>query len=126
MANKSLRLEENKLRDQISRLPLEKKRHYYNLEEDNLKDPDTYAALNWLFIAGLHHFYLGRWKRGSINLILMMLGTLLLLTGHLIILGAVLVFFTFVIELPQLFNSKNIIHEYNNKQMKALLGQVDG
>lgn len=103
MANKSLRLEENKLRDQISRLPLEKKRHYYNLEEDNLKDPDTYAALNWLFIAGLHHFYLGRWKRGSINLILMMLGTLLLLTGHLIILGAVLVF------LPLLLNYLNYL-----------------
>ncbi|GAA0823511.1 TM2 domain-containing protein [Colwellia sp. D2M02] len=125
MTNVLLKLEENRLREQISRLNLEQKRHYYNLEVENLKDPDTYAALNWLFVAGLHHFYLGKWKRGAINLGLMLLGCVFILTGSFIAAGIALVLLTFIIELPQLFKSQSIIHAYNNRLMEELLEQVD-
>ncbi len=35
--------------------------------------------------------------------------------------GAGVVLLVFVIELPQLFHSQKIIHQYNNKPMKRLL-----
>lgn len=126
MANARLKLEENRLREQISRLNIEQKRHYYDLEVNNLKDPDTYAVLNWFFITGLHHFYLGKWKRGVINLTLMLIGCMLILIGPFVTIGVTLVLFTFIIELPQLFKSQSIIHAYNNRLMEELLDQVDG
>ena len=65
----ALRLEENELRLRIAALSVEQKRLYYAQELQQIKDPDTYAALNWFFIAGLHHFYLGKWQKGVMNLI---------------------------------------------------------
>ena len=56
----ALRLEENKLREQVAALSVEQKRKYYAQELKHIKDPDTYAALNWIFVMGLHHFYLGK------------------------------------------------------------------
>ncbi len=124
MADKLLKLDENKLREQISRLTIEQKRQYYSLEVENLKDPDTYSILHWFFITGLHHFYLGNWQRGIINVVLLSLGCLLIINDPFAFVGAGLIALTFVIELPQLFNRKNIIHAYNNRLMRELLIEV--
>ena len=121
-----LRQEENQLREQIASLSDEQKKQYYTQELQHIKDPDTYATLNWIFIAGLHHFYLGRWQRGLINLVLMLSGLLFYFSGILSILGVVLILFVFILELPQLFNSENVIHRYNNELMKRLLEQFYG
>lgn len=120
-----LRLEENQLREQIASLSVEQKRKYYAQELQYIKDPDTYAAMNWIFIAGLHHFYLGKWQRGLINLVLMFIGVLFYFSGVFTLIGAVLILSVFIIELPQLFNSENVIHSYNNQQMKRLLQQFE-
>lgn len=47
-----------RLRKCVGALPDDKRLAFYKKVEQRLKDPDTYAALNYLFIAGLHHFYL--------------------------------------------------------------------
>ncbi len=124
MIEKSLRQEEEQLREQITQLNSEQKKSYYALEVAQVKDPDTYAALNWAFLAGLHHFYLGKWQRGLLNLVLMLIGALFYLSHLPPLLGAGVILLVFIIELPQLFNSQQIIHQYNNGVMKRLLKQV--
>ena len=124
MNEKSLRQEEEQLREQITQLNSEQKKSYYALEVAQVKDPDTYAALNWAFLAGLHHFYLGKWQRGLLNLVLMLVGVLFYLSQLPPLLGAGAILLVFIIELPQLFNSQQIIHQYNNDVMKRLLKQV--
>ena len=79
MADDVLREEEELLRTQIAELNTTQKKHSYALAVEQVKDPDTYAALNWAFVAGLHHFYLGKWQRGVLNLLLMFIGALLIL-----------------------------------------------
>lgn len=120
-----LRLEENELRAKVAALSVEQKRAYYAQELQQIKDPDTYAALNWAFVAGLHHFYLGKWQKGLINLTLMIVGVLLCTFTPYTFIGAGLILFVFVIELPQLFNSENVIHHYNNCLIRRLLGQFE-
>ncbi len=124
MTDEMLRQEEEALREQIYQLPVEQKKQFYALEVAQVKDPDTYAALNWAFVAGLHHFYLGRWLRGLFNIILMISGVILYFATQWPLIGASLVLFIFIIELPQLFNSEKIVHTYNNQLMKSLLKQV--
>ncbi|PKG83874.1 hypothetical protein CXF85_10280 [Colwellia sp. 75C3] len=124
MTEEYLRQEEEQLREQIAKLNSEQKKRYYALEVAQVKDPDTYAVLNWTFLAGLHHFYLGKWQRGLLNLVLMITGGLLYFSHLLPLLGGGLVLLIFIIELPQLFNSQKIIHRYNNQLMKRLLKDV--
>jgi len=125
MTDEELRQEEEQLREQIAKLSAEQKKQYYALEVGQVKDPDTYAVLNWAFLAGLHHFYLGKWQRGLLNLVLMSIGVILWLSTIGTVPGAVLIALVLVIELPQLFNSQKIIHHYNNQLMKRLLKQVN-
>jgi hypothetical protein len=124
MSAESLREEEERLREQIATLSSEQKKRYYALELVQVKDPDTYAVLNWAFLAGLHHFYLGKWQRGLVNLVLMLIGGSLYFFQLFPLCGAGLVLLVLIIELPQLFNSQKIIHQYNNQVMKRLLKQI--
>lgn len=124
MSHESLRQEEERLREQVAKLSSEQKKHYYALEVALVKDPDTYAALNWAFLAGLHHFYLGKWRRGLLNLVLMLIGGFFYFSQLLPLLGGGMVLLVFMIELPQLFNSQQVIHQYNNQLMQRLLKQV--
>jgi|SaaInl59LU_5_DNA_1037362.scaffolds.fasta_scaffold11145_4 TM2 domain-containing membrane protein YozV len=114
-----LKIEEERLRADISKLSLVDKKLYYQIEQQLIKDPDTYAVLNWFLPAGIHHFYLGKSIRGLINVVLMLLGLFTLDSyGVLIIIGILL------IELPQLFKSQSIVFEYNNNVMKTALKKV--
>ncbi|OUR61062.1 hypothetical protein A9Q74_11095 [Colwellia sp. 39_35_sub15_T18] len=125
MNNEDLKQEENQLRQQISSLSLAQKRQYYSQELQQIKDPDTYAALNWAFVAGLHHFYLGKWQRGLANVLFMFVGIIFYFSNIFSPLGLALILVVFAVELPQLFNSQKIIYHYNNQIMRRLLQQFD-
>ena len=49
-----LKQEEDAIRKEITALPDAKRKEYYRLEDKRIKDPDTYAVLNYFFLAGLH------------------------------------------------------------------------
>jgi len=125
MDNEGLKQEENQLREQISSLSLTQKRQYYSQELQHIKDPDTYAALNWAFVAGLHHFYLGKWQRGLVNILFMFVGFIFYFSNIFSLFGLALILVVFAVELPQLFNSQKIIYHYNNQLMRRLLQQFD-
>jgi hypothetical protein len=108
--------EEDLLRSQVTQLSPEHRQYYYRLEGQGIKDPDTYAALNYIIVGGLHHFYLGRWLFGLLNLTGTIVGGLTFSVG-----GWMLVAVVLVIELPQLFRSQAIIKRYNNQIMAKCL-----
>ncbi|TKB48949.1 TM2 domain-containing protein [Ferrimonas sediminicola] len=118
-----LNRQEEQLRMEIRALTDEQKRRYYALERQQVKDPDTYAALNWCFLAGLHHFYLGEHLKGGINLALMLLGggLLVLMPGYW---GWLPILLVLVMELPQLFAAQQVVHRYNNRVMARCLKRV--
>mgnify|MGYP000548111673 FL=1 len=120
MTYDELKREEDDLRQVVTNLPAEKRKEYYTLEQKLIKDPDTYAVLNYFFLAGLHHFYLGKHLFGFINLIAMLIGILFFESF-----GWVLFLVIIVVELPQLFRSQYIVQKYNNEIMKDTLQRVD-
>lgn len=114
--------EEEQLRELAAALPDEQRKAFYQQLKPLLRDPDTYATLNWCFLAGLHHFYLGQWRRGLVNLLVFIMGALLLFTPFVLVGVAMLVFIT-VIELWALFRAQIIIQHWNNQIMRRLLQQ---
>lgn len=114
-----MKAEEEALRVAVSQLPDEKRAAFYRCFNRQLKDPDTYAVLNWLLVAGLHHFYLGRYLRGCFNLAVMALGVGLVLAG--MNEGWIFLLAVLVLELPALFRSQLIVLNYNNRVAKSLL-----
>ncbi len=116
-------LREEELRIQVRDLPDEKRRAFYERAEHELKDPDTFAVLNYLFIAGLHHFYLGRWIRGLINLAVFSGGIYLMYLDQwkngFIVIGIIT-----VLELYALFRSQIIVKHYNNSVSADILSSL--
>lgn len=111
-----------KLREALRALDDPVRLSYYQKYEKVVKDPDSYAVLNWFFLTGLHHFYLGKFSRGLINLG-MMLGGILLMTqapgwGFLLILTVI------VIELPALFRSQIIVENNNIERGYSILNEL--
>lgn len=111
--------DEERIRKWLRELPDDKRWQFFQQTEQALKDPDTYAVLNYLFIAGLHHFYLGKWLRGFINLSIFITGAVLLFTefsaaGLLLLTGIT------AIELKDLFYSQLVVQDYNNALMKNI------
>ncbi len=115
--------EEERLRKLIRALPDDKRFAFYTEAEKQLKDPDTYAALNYLFIAGLHHFYLGKWIRGLFNITVFLAGAVMLFTP-LAIVGVLLIIIITVIELYALFKSQAIVQAYNNCVSEKIYRQI--
>ena len=54
----ALEAKEEQLRTLVADLTPEQRKRFYVEQTKQLKDPDTYAALNWLFLGGFHHLYL--------------------------------------------------------------------
>jgi len=117
---------EDKLRLSVRELQDSERMNFHKAFSDRMKDPDTYAVLNFFFITGIHHFYLENHAQGSINLIGFVLGLLLLLGG----LdgpweaGISLIVFIIVIELPALFRSQIIVKNYNNLLSSHILADM--
>ncbi|RUO75324.1 TM2 domain-containing protein [Idiomarina seosinensis] len=122
MSIEQLRDQEEALRTEIRQLSAEQRSQYHRLERQRLKDPDTYAVLNYFFIAGLHHFYLGNKPRGILNLAVMLFGFLMLPVFA--PLGIILLVGIFVVELPQLFKSQQIVYAHNIEKMRKILAEV--
>ena len=115
--------DEERIRQLVRELPDDKKALFFQQTAKNLKDPDTYATLNFLFIAGLHHFYLGNWIRGLINISIFFTGVLFLFTG-LAVLGILLLIAISIIELKALFKAQLIVQDYNNGIMEAIYREI--
>lgn len=111
--------EEERIRKLVRELPDDKRLQFFQQVEKDLKDPDTYATLNFLFIAGLHHFYLGKWFRGLVNFSIFLLGGILLFTPA-VILGVFLLLAITIVELMALFNAQIVVQEYNNGVMERV------
>ena len=118
-----IRQDEERIRKWVRELPDDERLQFFREAEKQLKDPDTYAALNFLFIAGLHHFYLGKRVRGAINLFVFFAGVVLLFTGWML-LGVLLLIFICVVELKALFQSQAIVQQYNNEVMEAICREI--
>ena len=117
--------EEEQLRQRAAALPDASRQAFYQQLTRELRDPDTYATLNWCFLAGLHHFYLGQWARGAINLLVFVVGVALLFTGASWF-GVALIVAISVVELWALFRAQIIIQHWNNQIMRRLLEHQRG
>ncbi|ASP37935.1 hypothetical protein CHH28_04245 [Bacterioplanes sanyensis] len=115
--------EEERIRQLVRKLPDEQRASFYRQTEQQLKDPDTYATLNYIFIAGLHHFYLGKWTRGIINIVIFWLGVALLFSP-LLWLGILVIIAISVFELYELFRAQRIVQEHNNALMLDIYQQI--
>ncbi|WP_020592395.1 TM2 domain-containing protein [Kiloniella laminariae] len=114
---------EEKLRKQVRDLPDDQRLSFFRETEKRLKDPDTYATLNYIFIAGLHHFYLGKWGRGIANITIFLIAVIFLFTGN-IALGVLVFLVITAFELFELFRSQLIVQHYNNDVMEDLYREI--
>ncbi len=122
---------EEHLRLRIRELPDDLKQLYFRQANSRIKDPDTYAVLNYLGIAGLHYFYVGLWSRGFLNLGIFIGGLLLLgiglttMTATCAVAGFMALAAVLLFELPALFNSQVVIQDHNNRIMEQVLDDLD-
>lgn len=123
-SGKALNLEENELREQIRALPEDTRRRYLAMESHALKSTRRYQWLNLLFFTGLNHFYLQRWLRGLLNLLVFAGGIALLLTDGLALYGALVLFTLLIAEIPQMLNARHLVHSCNNRIMQRCLNRA--
>lgn len=116
--------DEERIRQLVRELPDDKRLLFFQQTEKSLKDPDTYATLNFLFIAGLHHFYLGNRIRGLINISIFFIGVFFLFTG-LAALGILILIVISTIELKALFKAQLIVQDYNNGIMETIYREIN-
>lgn len=114
--------QEEQIRQQVNNLPDAAREQFYLKFKQQVKDPDTYAVLNWCFFAGAHHFYLGAWLRGIINLLVAAVG-IVLLFSPLWLAGIVMLVLLSAAEMWTLFHSQIIVQDYNNQLMQKILDQ---
>lgn len=112
--------EEERLRNIASSLPDDERKQFYDEVKRELRDPDTYAVLNWFFLVGLHHAYLRRWLRAGLNVAVVIMGGILLadqqwLPGSAMILAVV------IMEIWELFRSQLIVQDWNNRIFRSVL-----
>ena len=123
----ALRKEEVQRREEALRLRVvdldsSQRKIYYDRVMKAIRDPDTFAVLNYFFIAGLHHFYLGRFVRGLSNLAILVVGILLWTAGYP---GYWLILFVVLIELMALFRSEVVVQDYNNEVSEKILAELE-
>ena len=110
---------EESIRRWVRELPDESREAFYKETEKALKDPDTYATLNYIFIAGLHHFYLGKWRLGLINTAIFWSGVALVFTRH-FMLGIATITAITLFEFYELFRSQTLVQHHNNDVMERI------
>jgi TM2 domain-containing membrane protein YozV len=111
--------EEEDIRVSLRDYSDQSRKDLYALFNKKLKDPDTYAALNWSLFIGFHHLYLGKYWQAIFEWVLVAIGVFLLLNDFLI--GASFIIVTALFELYQLFRSQVIVQDHNNKMMRRLM-----
>lgn len=122
--------EQEALDGAVAALPEAQRQLFYDRSEQAFKDPDTYATLAYMFVAGLHHFYLQRWGRGALDLGLNLTGFVLVGIGvvtdntWVVLAGTGIVVAVGISELSYLFRSQSIVRRYNLNRQRELLGAV--
>ncbi len=116
----AVREHEESLRERVRGLPDEVRKAYFAEYKRQMKDPDTYAVLNWFFLAGLHHMYLGRYARGALNLIVLLIGVALFFTP-VAPLGFACIVVILASELMALFRAETVVMHHNNMLAEDLL-----
>ncbi|HDM8062226.1 hypothetical protein [Vibrio harveyi] len=117
-----LEKQEELLRSQVNSLPEHQKKEFYERQSKSLKDPDTYATLNWFFLGGFHHCYLGKYALFALELILLIVSIVGFVLGHpsaFLILALLIIY-----ELPQLFFSQKIARQHNYQLSCEILNEV--
>ena len=74
LSSRKVEQTEEELRVLARQLREPQRKAFYQTLARELKDPDTYAVLNFFFVAGLHHIYLKKYVRGCFNLFIMTCG----------------------------------------------------
>ncbi|WP_447469123.1 hypothetical protein [Vibrio harveyi] len=117
-----LEKQEELLRSQVNSLPEHQKKEFYERQSKSLKDPDTYATLNWFFLGGFHHCYLGKYALFALELILLIVSIIGFVLGHpsaFLILALLIIY-----ELPQLFFSQKIARQHNYQLSCEIFNEV--
>ncbi len=115
-------LREEKIRILAGQLPGDKRLLFWTEVQKKLKDPDTYAAMNFAFMFGLHHFYVGKWIRGLLAISLFVLGLITLFVVPMV--GVLLIACVICSAIPALFRSDTIVRQYNNELMEQMYRQL--
>lgn len=116
--------QQDQIRRQIREMSDEQRRTFYTLSEKRIKDPDTYATLNYIFIAGLHHFYLGKWLLGLMNIAVFWGGVACIFMKY-IDLGIALIVGIALFELFELFRSQALVQHHNNLISQEILRNIN-
>ena len=118
--------EEERIRAESLNLPAHERQLFHKQFNAKLKDPDTFAALAWSLPVGLHHFYLGKYLRGLLDIFIFFLGVVFCVSGEpiLITLGILLIIGVSLFELYSLFRSAIIVQDHNNQVMRRILAEV--
>jgi TM2 domain-containing membrane protein YozV len=123
VSKEAVQEQEESIRKMVRELSDEMRLSFFKESEKKLKDPDTYAALNYLFITGLHHFYLGKWGRGLMNIVVFWIGVFILFTDYIGI-GVLMIITISIFELYELFKSQTIVQEHNNGVMEEIYRNI--
>lgn len=123
-SEKELNLEESVLREQVASLPPVLQDQFQQLVGASRKSASTYANLNLLCLLGVHHFYLQRWLRGSLNFVSTVGAIYLLFSASSPIIGISVLLANIIIEIPQLLNIRHIVHAHNIRIMQQSLDAV--
>ena len=119
--------DEETLRVQLESLSDGERLVFYERAQQAFKDPDTYATLSYLWVSGLHHFYLKRWQRGLADVGVNLLALGLVIAGIafsswiLGLSGVGLWVVCSALELRFLFKSQSVVRDYNLVQQRAIL-----
>jgi len=119
---KDIEDKEEFLRQAVTHLTEDKRRHYFKELGLCLKDPDTYAALTWSLVGGFHHLYLKKYKHFIVEFMLLLLCIISLINGFYIAVWGIVVLA--ISELPQLFFSQKIVRLYNYRVSKKLYENI--
>ena len=111
---------EEDIRLRVRELSDDQRKAYFAACKSAIKDPDTYAVLNWFFVAGLHHMYLEKYLRGGVTLVAMLVG-IALLFSILAPLGILIILAILTVELMALFRSQTVVADYNNQVAERIL-----
>lgn len=115
--------DEERLRQAVAMLPDAGRKRFYDAVRSEIRDPDTYAAANYAFLVGAHHFYLGHHGRGLIDVLVFLSAIALLLAG-LHPAGVLLLVGLGVVELYSLFRSELIVQDFNNHAYERVLQRL--
>ena len=120
-SSEQISLEEDRLRSEVAKLNDSQRAQFYRELSKHIKDPDTYAALNYVFFLGIHHAYLGRWMAFIIHTTFIAAIIIGFVKGKAF--ASSLLFFLVVYDFYELFMSQRIVADANNRVTAHLLNK---